>query len=80
MGTTMNNFNNRGSVDGNYKAIDLSRDKFNKTTTSGFGNFQTVGQGQKRIIGSNPMTLPEVAINKGGNYTTMGNYAKVPTI
>ena len=37
MNTTMQNFNKNTSAD--YKAIDLQRDKFNKTTTSGFGNF-----------------------------------------
>ena len=44
MASTMNNFNKRSSAMGdNYRQIDLQRDKFNKTATSGFGNFKTVG-------------------------------------
>lgn len=38
MGGTMKDFNKRGSVQAEYRNIDLNRDKFNKTATSGFGS------------------------------------------
>ena len=43
MSSTMGNFNKGASDADNYKKIDLQRDKFNKTSTSGFGNFKTMG-------------------------------------
>lgn len=64
----------------NYAKIDLQREKFNKTATSGFGNFQTVGQGSKVIKGSNIMSLPSVDPNKAGFNTTMGDYKQIPSI